>query len=359
MVKSCHDSRPVPRQEIYLRTRLEIRGRRILSFSTTAFFLVLILFSQSFSQEITAKASTDKSEYLVGDYINYTINVSCSEGFKIYPPAFVVDSLRNISLIETEKPDEAEENGKVSVAFRYILSGYDSTGVTIPPIAVPYQSSGDSTTRFAFTNGVGFTIQKLKVNAQGEIKDVKPPMKVPLDWRWILLWTLIGILVAGIVIYFYLLHRKRKAGSQPDKAEIVLSSHVIALNALRELEGRKLWQKGMIKEYHSTITEIIRKYFETRFDLPAMELPTSEAIESLRQNPESEPILGTTYSFLSNADLVKFAKFTPLDSVNEEMMEQAYDIVNKTIPAAETGTNVSTDALHEVDSERIQSDNAR
>jgi hypothetical protein len=358
MVKSGHGSRRVSRDGTFLRTQPKGCGCRILSFSTVPFLLVLILYSQSFSQEITAKASTDKSEYLVGDYINYTISVNCSEGFKIYPPAFVVDSLRSISLIKAEKPDEAEESGKVSVAFKYVLSGYDSTGVTIPSIAVPYQSSGDSTTRFAYTNAVSFTIQTLKVDPQGQIKDVKPPMKILLDWKLILLWSLVGLLIVGILLYFYLSHRKKKGKTQPAQKDVALPSHVIALNALRELEQRKLWQKGMVKEYHSTITEIIRRYFETRFNMPAMELPTSEAIELLRRNRESEPILETTYDFLSNADLVKFAKFTPLNSVNEEMMKQAYEIINKTVPAAETGTNGSTDSGQEVISERIQSDNA-
>jgi exoribonuclease R len=35
---------------------------------------------------------------------------------------------------------------------------------------------------------------------------------------------------------------------------------------------------------------------------------------------------------LNNADLVKFAKFNPIASVNEEMMIQAKEIVNHTIP---------------------------
>ncbi len=42
-------------------------------------------------------------------------------------------------------------------------------------------------------------------------------------------------------------------------------------------------------------------------------------------------MIDITSQFLSNADLVKFAKFTPLENVNREMMTQAKEIVNKTI----------------------------
>ena len=38
-----------------------------------------------------------------------------------------------------------------------------------------------------------------------------------------------------------------------------------------------------------------------------------------------------TSQFLNNADLVKFAKFIPLETVNKEMMTQAREIVNKTM----------------------------
>ena len=48
------------------------------------YFLLLSCAGKSFSQEITAKASTDKTQYQVGDYINYTIVVNCGKDSKIY-----------------------------------------------------------------------------------------------------------------------------------------------------------------------------------------------------------------------------------------------------------------------------------
>ena len=87
-----------------------------------------------------------------------------------------------------------------------------------------------------------------------------------------------------------------------------------------------------MKEYHSNITGIIRGYFEERFNLPALELTTSEQMQQLKRVPSAENILSITNEFLNNADLVKFAKFIPLPSVNEAMMKQAKEIVNSTIP---------------------------
>ncbi len=311
----------------------------------------LLFFAGAVSgQQIIVRASTDKIQYRVGDYISYTITVDCDKGSKIYPPVFVTDSLKSVLLIQKQKPVEEEENGRASVTFKYTLAGYDSAGVVIPSVAVPYQTPADSTTRFAYTNTTSFTVSTLKVNPQGEIKDVKPPIKIPFNWKLVLFWSLVALFVIGVLLYAYLQRRKRHTKSHPEERAMELPSYVIAMNSLRELEQQRLWQKGMIKEYHSAITEIIRQYFEDRFEMPALELPTSEAIELLQRNGDSEPILETAYSFLSNADLVKFAKFTPLDSVNEEMMKQAYEIVKKTIPVSEVKTDSSQNLRQEVNS---------
>ncbi len=293
-------------------------------------FIILFISVNTFAQSVTANASTDKSDYLVGDYIHFNIKVDYNKGTLIYPPA-IQDSLKNVSIIKSESPVTKEVNGKITTTYNYILSGYDSVGVTIPPIPIMYKNANDSTIHTAATNEVQFTIRTVKVNTQSGIKDVKAPIKIPLDWKLILLWILIGIVVIGLAYYLYLRYAKKKSQQQPVHKVIKLPPHVVALNSLQELEDKKLWQQGKIKEYHSEITEIIRRYFEARFNFPALELTTSEAMDLLNQRKDTEPIRNITYDFLSNADLVKFAKFTPVVSLNEEMLKQAYSIVNKTI----------------------------
>ena len=147
-----------------------------------------------------------------------------------------------------------------------------------------------------------------------------------------MLWAAIALLIIIAGYYSYKKYKQKKLERPVEKKIIIIPPHVKALTALDNLESEQLWQKGFIKDYHSRITEIIRNYFEERFDLPAMELTTTETIQHLNSIKEKEIILDITYNFLSNADLVKFAKFQPLESVNEEMMKQAKEIVQSTIP---------------------------
>jgi replicative DNA helicase len=143
----------------------------------------------------------------------------------------------------------------------------------------------------------------------------------------------IGIAILLLIIGYFIYRKYFKNKPEPQikiKEEKILS-HQLALRKLDELEREELWQKGFVKEYHSRITEIIREYFEKQFGLPALELTTTESLNLLSKHPQGIKVLDITSQFLNNADLVKFAKFVPLENVNREMMQQARNIVKKTI----------------------------
>jgi hypothetical protein len=295
------------------------------------FVLSILLTLKLYAQSVSVLASVDSSDYLVGDFITYTLEVRAEKNIQITTP-FIRDSLKKVEVIKELEPFSKEENNIKATTFGFILSYYDSASITIPPIAIRYKTPGDSQGKIILSNPVTFNVHKVKVQQQAEIKDVKKPIKIPLDWKLILLISIIVLILLALAIIYYRRYKKKKA-EQPVKKHIIrIPAHVRALNALNNLEGEQLWQKGKIKEYHSNITGIIRGYFEERFNLRALELTTAEQMQQLRKVSAAENILETTNQFLSNADLVKFAKFNPLPSVNDEMMKQAKDIVTKTIP---------------------------
>jgi hypothetical protein len=299
-------------------------------------FLVNVL---NYGQALRVKASTDTTEYKVGDAVNYTLTIEYDKKIGIIPPQ-IKDSLKGVEVLQILPPVTTEDNDKKITVIKAVVSRYDSSVVTIPPIAIKYKmltkpdeklSDQDTTLKKILSYPVTFSVHTVKVNTQAEIKDVKNPESIPYDWRLILLWIMLALLLGIGGWYLYKWNQKRKAGLANIPKEIILPPHVEALNALKELEEKQLWQKGMVKEYHSEITEIIRTYFEKKFNLPALELTTTEVNLQLSQIRGTGTIIDITNEFLNNADLVKFAKFKPENSVNAEMMKQAVEIVNRTI----------------------------
>ncbi len=293
-------------------------------------FIILVLtFSFNlFAQEISVTASTDTTDYLIGDQIHYSLFIKMDKDVYIINP-FFRDSLKNIDVLEISDPvAEENEDGK-SVKYKYILSRFDSAQIKIPPIKIEYRTKSDSTLKSVLSNSVTFNVHRMNVAMEEEIKDIKPPIRL-FNYLFIIYILIVLIaLVIGYFIYRKYFKNKPQPLIKPKIEKIPL--HQLTLHKLDQLEKEELWQKGFVKDYHSKITEIIREYFEKQFGLPALERTTTESLKLLSKHPLGIKVLDITSQFFSNADLVKFAKFTPLETVNNEMMTQAKEIVTKTI----------------------------
>lgn len=293
-------------------------------------FIILVLtFSINlFAQEISVTASTDTTDYMIGDQIQYSLLIKMNKDVYIINP-FFRDSLKNIDVLEISDPvAEENEDGK-SVKYNYVLSRFDSAQVTIPPIKIEYRTKADSALKSVLSNAVTFNVHRMNVAMEEEIKDIKPPIRL-FDYLFIIyILIVIIVLVIGYFIYRKFFKNKPQIEIKPIAEKIPL--HQLTLRKLEQLEKEELWQKGFVKDYHSKITDIIREYFEKQFGLPALERTTTESLKLLSKHPQGIKVIDITAQFFSNADLVKFAKFTPLENVNREMMTQAKDIVKKTV----------------------------
>jgi hypothetical protein len=174
-------------------------------------------------------------------------------------------------------------------------------------------------------------VHSLDVDISQDIKDIKPPLSIPLTLAEIALYS--GILLAAGV-FLYILYRywkkrqEKKTGVQytpPPRP-----AHVLALERLAILKEKKLWQQGLVKQYYSEVTEILRQYIENRYGLMALEQTTDEIMTGLAGLNLIPDALRDTELMLRRADLVKFAKHQPGIPEHEETMNIAYKVVNRT-----------------------------
>lgn len=281
------------------------------------------------AQELRVFADTDSTEYIVGDYINYKLELRYIEGVHVTYPS-LADSITNLDFIKSGKP-RIEKSGNQIVEIRtYTFAKYDSADVVIPSYKIEYTVDGDSEVKFAKVNPVFIKVRTIEVDASGDIQDVKAPLKIQLNLLLLILIVLSVVAIITGAYFFYRHYSNKKKGIVTGRKVIKIPAYKIALQALDSLDQKKLWQRGLVKEFHSEITEIIRRYFEARFSFLAMEMTSVEVVQSLKNIDAGEEIVSSAEEFFANADLVKFAKFKPIPSVNEEMMKQAYEIVNKT-----------------------------
>jgi hypothetical protein len=93
-------------------------------------------------------------------------------------------------------------------------------------------------------------------------------------------WILLVFGLAILVWYLFRYFRKRKPDTSPGIWKATEPPHVVALYELDRLRSEQLWQKGMIKEYYTRLTEIVRIYIERQFGVMAMEQTSNETIKN-------------------------------------------------------------------------------
>ncbi|MEK6650556.1 MAG: hypothetical protein AABY75_06250 [Bacteroidota bacterium] len=214
------------------------------------------------------------------------------------------------------------------------LMTIDTGTVFLPPLAFGYTLKGDTVRKTAYANSLSFTVAGVTVAQDADIRDIKPPMSAP--WRWEDIWPfLLGALVLGGGWYAWRRYRAAHATAAPEEPPTpAVAPHVRALKELRILEEKQLWQQGRVKEYYSEATEIVRRFFEGRWNIGALEMTSEEILHALRGTPEADRLRETLGSFFLQADLVKFAKAHPTPDDHKEELEQAFAIVRAMTPTA-------------------------
>lgn len=164
-----------------------------------------------------------------------------------------------------------------------------------------------------------------------EIRDIAPIQKVPYSFWEIFRWVLLAWAVAAIgIVVWWLIDRKKRHGSIFVHHEPVdtRTPEERASQSLDELRGQKLWQNGKVKEYHTELTDIVRRFIEEATSIRATDMTSDETIEALEDEKWREES-GLLRSIFTTADLVKFAKGEPLPQEHEASMDNAGEFVRR------------------------------
>lgn len=178
-----------------------------------------------------------------------------------------------------------------------------------------------------------------------EIKDIANILRQPYTFGEVAKVVGIVLGVLALIAAGYYIYRRRK-----DHKPIIsipqappLPPHTRALNELEVLRQRQLWQQGMVKEYHTHLTDVLRNYLEESYHIPSTEMTSDQTLDAFRScpayNADSEQMLR---QILQTADMVKFAKSEPQPYQHDLSMTLGINFVNATAPKG--GNNNPSDS---------------
>ena len=170
--------------------------------------------------------------------------------------------------------------------------------------------------------------------APESLHSVHPPVEIADYWLW--LWLALGALLAAAILFLLWKYWWKKVAAVPPAP--IIPPHIRARrrldDALRLIDDPKT--------FTIAVSDALRQYLEERFNFRAPERTTEEFLYELQSTElltfEQKQSLG---EFLSQCDMVKFARYEPIIDELQSMHRAAVRLVSETEPTLADAQNES------------------
>ena len=273
-------------------------------------FLLSLFFSVAMPQSLSVISEIDTTEGFIGDVFSWSVKVEGQKDQSIrFPELGEINdtiSIRNQSLIH--------ENGKLT-GIQFELMAWDTGSFSTPEYQV-YIMHDDGSRNYSLTvEKLNFKVRSILATADAE--DFRPikgpvPVKGVFPTRLVVLVTLLILIFSGMIWTWR--QRQEVQYQKVDYANIETPEER-AQRRLRDLD-----LNGLSKEYYADLSHISREYIETKYFIRALEMTTEEIQEFRPLFPLDDEQFSEWHQFLSEADMVKYARDIPTpDKMNSDM----------------------------------------
>ena len=292
--------------------------------------MLLMAFPQAKAQQVTVDASIDSLQLLIGEQARIKLEISMDANQKLQMPILEDTIVRGVEVLDIAKPDTQllNEGKRMLIKQEYTITSFDSALYYLPPFEVLVNDQSYRSKALAL-KVYSMPVDTLHPEQFFGPKDIR---KVSISWEDIstIFWlTLLLIALSGLGYYLYKRFKDNKPIIRKIKVEPKLPPHMQALQDIERIKGDKHLRMTDPKGYYTELTDVLRTYMAERFGFNAMEMTSSEIIDKLLETHDKASISELKYLF-ETADLVKFAKHSPLMNENDMNLVNAVEFINNT-----------------------------
>lgn len=261
----------------------------------------------------------------VGDNFAFSISLQMTEEYDdiVFP-----DSADFGDIFEIRKRQQFKVNTyKDSVAYQ--LQFFGTADTLLPALPVHLVQGGDTTT--VYTNPVHISFQSLLATEDEELRPFKPIFDFAAAW-WPYIVGLLLLLIAAAAVYYYFTKKEPETETQPRPTfqPVPFRDPLQELQqTLSDLSKADPVTNKQFEKFYINLGDAIREYFEELYRIPALESTSREIIQQLDQRAIDEGLVNDTREVLKEADMVKFAKFTPTTKQAEKALEKGYNFLDR------------------------------
>lgn len=289
------------------------------------FFSLQVVFAQTKENEFQMKAEFFEKQAKPGEVVTLKLSYVLPEGARIVDNP-VVKGLEELTVISRR----FEFNEAIFEIMVDTLGSFEA-----PRLSLPFLDASSN-------EGVMIS-DPIALNVEGSLQDKADKTDIqPIRgiisvkralWQRLELYVLVALIVLICFLVWKMIQKRKDRIEESIYAEPPDS---IAIKALEKLNRSKIFEKGEVKLYYFSLSEILRKYIEAVRSFPAYEL-TTEEIAAFFEGDEDRKIL----KLLKDADLVKFADVVPDLKEKEKHWLQAREYIENTRRADNIHTSVT------------------
>ena len=268
---------------------------------------------------VSFHAEVNRDTITVGDPVAFRLQVRRQTGDRVevlpeggFPGPFEVREQRPPAVRQMD-------DGRVEETRDYVIAVYRTGEFEIPPLTLRFQTASGDTGRIA-SGSIPIVVQSV-VSEDSDIRDIKPPVEMPARipiWVWIAGAALVLAVVGAI---WYIIRRRRRPVEALPPPPVDWRAEVEKISRMGLLE------KGDYKRYYTLLSEVTRRYLEARTGVEAMERTTFEIASGLHERLIRKARVAEVEGFLSEADLVKFARVRLPQETAAHAVQRVHDLI--------------------------------
>lgn len=288
---------------------------RFLSILFGVIFLLTLTGSPGFSQTLEQHVSADSVE--VGDILDFSITLKQDQTYNriIYPDSAAFGEAFELRNRQQFRVTDFKDS------LRYRLQFWATDTATIPALPVRLITDNDTTTIYTQPVLIGF--RSVLQSEDEKLRPLKPIFDFAAAWWPYIIGFLLLLLLGGIGYWLY-----KKYYTEAKEQPVPSFTPQPFLNPLKELENNlrqlkniSLTEHKHFEQFYISLGDAIRTYFEQMYDILALESTSREIIYELNRRAIDDRMVEQTRIVLQEADMVKFANFTP----TEEQAQKAFE----------------------------------
>ena len=300
--------------------------KRILFFIGFVFVLSVQFTS---AQSPSLKTAVDKRQILIGEQLQYSVEVSFPANAYNIGWFNVPDSVSHFEVVNRGKIDSIESNGILTCRQTLTLTSFDSGINTIPALAINFDPLADDSTIHLFTDSIPINVSFSPLDSTQTFHDIKSIIEVKDEVPW-LIWAgaaALIILLVVLVVYLVKYFKRRKKPASVFNSK--LSPFDEAMQSLDALQKEQLLYKGDVKQFHTRLIDIFKRYLSRKMQKNILNLTSSEVLLSLNDTLLSKADTFLIAGSLRMTDAVKFAKYFPPTSESESALINTKKVIEQ------------------------------